>query len=238
MSRPRRRKKRPDDRAVAYVRASTSKQTLTPAAQQRVLEAYCEEKGLTLCAVATDEAVSGAVEFERRPGWVFLMQELAKHDAGLVLVVTRSRIARDVYLSSLADRLVDREGARIVDLETAHLGSGTAATMTRDMLNAFAANERRVISDRTKRVLDDLRGQKKKWNSTPRYGYRFENGVEVEVPDEQKALKDLRRWRKRGLSITRCTELLEEKGHQPRGAKWHRTTVSRLAQRVVKEDDA
>ena len=105
-------------------------------------------------------------------------------------------------------------------------------------LNAVAANERQVISDRTKRILRDLKKQGRKSNGTADYGYRFEGDEVVEDEAEQRALKDLRRWRRRGLSITRCQELLEEKGHQPRGAKWHRTTVSRLAQRLAKESDA
>lgn len=238
MSRTRRRKRRPADRVIGYVRASTSKQTLTPDAQRRALEAYCDEHQLELLHVATDEAVSGALELERRPGWSELLGKVRELDAGTILVVTRSRIARDVYLSALADRLVEVEGAKILDLETAHLGSGTAATLTRDMLNAVAANERQVISDRTKRILRDLKKQGRKSNGTADYGYRFEGDEVVEDEAEQRALKDLRRWRRRGLSITRCQELLEEKGHQPRGAKWHRTTVSRLAQRLAKESDA
>ena len=86
--------------------------------------------------------------------------------------------------------------------------------------------------DKSREAIARLKKQGKQWNSTAPYGFRFERGEVVKEPSEQAVLRDLRRWRARGYSITRCTKLLAAKGHQPRGDRWHRTTVARLLKRV------
>lgn len=231
--RKRRRARRPEHRAVGYVRASTSKQVLTGDAQRRTLEKYAEANDLELLRVYEDSATSGTRDFTRRSGWTSLIADIAELDVGTVLVVSLSRVAREVFLSELAERNLDRRGARLVDLETAHLGEGNAALYTRDILKANSANERRVISERTTRLLADLRDQGKQSNGTAPYGQRFKAGLVVDHPGELAVLRALGRWRARGLSVRRCRELLIEKGHKPRGAGWHLTTVARLCKRLA-----
>ena len=233
----RRRARRPEARALGYVRASTSKQVLTGAAQQRTIETYAEAQGLELLGVYVDQAKSGTVDFDRRPGWCELMEGLAEHNAGTVIVVNLSRVARELLLSELAERKIERAGAALVDIETAHLGSGNAARYTRDILKANSANERRVISERTTRLLADKRRQGQAWNGTAPYGLRFVDGKAELDEAEQKVLKCLKRWRARGLSVRRCRELLIKHGHKPRGAAWHLTTVARIVKRAADEGD-
>lgn len=231
--RKRRRARRPADRAVGYVRASTSKQVLTGDAQRRTLERYAADQDLELVRVYEDSATSGSLDFAKRPGWTALIADLSELDAGTVLVVELSRVAREVFLSELAERNLERRGARLVDLATAHLGEGNAARYTRDILKANAANESRVISERTTRLLADLREQGRAWNGTAPYGLRFVDGRAEPDELEQAALKSLKRWRARGLSVRRCHELLIEKGHKPRGAAWHLNTVARIVKRLA-----
>lgn len=230
--RKRRRARRPADRAVGYVRASTSKQVLTGDAQRRTLERYAQDEDLELLRVYEDSATSGTLDFAKRPGWTALIADLADLDAGTVLVVELSRVAREIFLSELAERNLDRRGARLVDLATAHLGDGNAAQYTRDILKANSANERRVISERTTRLLADKRQQGEIWNGTAPYGTRFVEGRAVPHEAEQRVLRALKRWRARGLSVRRCRELLIKKGHEPRGATWHLTTVARIVKRA------
>ena len=61
----RRRARRPELRAVGYVRASTSKQVLTGDAQRRTIETYAAAQGLELLGVYVDQAKSGTLEFDR-----------------------------------------------------------------------------------------------------------------------------------------------------------------------------
>ncbi len=235
--RRRRRAPRPAQRAVGYARASTSGQVLTIGAQRRKLEAWAEEQGLELLEVYSDQARSGALELERREGWGELLEGLAEHDAGVVLVVTRSRLARSILIAHQAEKELEFHGARLLDLETAHLGTGGAAELTRNILDAVHAEERRLGRERTMRIQADLRKQGKRWTKTPPYGWRWEDQRPVEVPHEQAALAALVRWRRRGLSIRRCRELLEQKGHKPRGAAWHTTTVARIVRRLEADGD-
>lgn len=238
MAKRRRRKRpqRPDTRAVGYARASTSKQSLTVDAQTRRIQSFAQESGIELCGVFADEAKSGALELDRRAGWCALTEGIASHDAGLVVVVTLSRVARSVYLAAHAERELKILGAKLVDIETAHMGDGHSAQLTRNILHAVDEDERKRIGERTKRLLADLQSQGKAWNGTAPYGLRFVDGEVQEHPEEAKTIKALRRWRKRGISVRRCREMLESKGHPPRGTKWHTTTVARLIRRIEQED--
>jgi hypothetical protein len=88
------------------------------------------------------------------------------------------------------------------------------------------------ISSPTRQAIAELKRKGLKSNSTPPYGYQFRAGRQIKHPEEQKALRAIGRWRRKGLSITKCVEKLEAEGHKPRGAAWHRTTVSRLVHRL------
>ena len=235
MRRKRKRKARPSERAVGYVRASTSKQALTAGAQTRQLEAWAKAENFELLGVYVDQAKSGTLELEKRPGWCEMMEAIADLDAGTVLVVDLSRVARTLLISQLAKRELEIAGARLVDVATAHLGDGSEAETMRDVSEVFNARERRAVSIRTKRLIADLKAQGKAWNKTPPYGYQWIKGKVALVAAEQRALRAIKRWRSKGHSITACRDQLEKKGYPPRGKAWHRTTVARIIRRLEAE---
>ncbi|MGH9601658.1 MAG: recombinase family protein, partial [Terriglobales bacterium] len=69
-------------------------------------------RGAALAEVFTDEGVSGGVSLDQRPGLLAALVALKDHDASVLLVAKRDRLARDVLVAAMVERLAERTGAR------------------------------------------------------------------------------------------------------------------------------
>jgi DNA invertase Pin-like site-specific DNA recombinase len=226
-------RRRPADRAVAYLRASTTKQELSLDAQRLQLADFAAKEGLIILEVY-DEAlgVSGTSGLDKRPRLLEAIDGLTKHNAGTLLISHRDRLARDPLVAATAAVQVRQHGARVVDIRTAGLGETSEGRLARGVADLASEFENDIRKAKTRAALAALRAAGRKSGSIAPYGYRFHGQTQVEDAGEQRTLKAIKRWRKRGSSVRRCRQLLIDKGHKPRGASWHLTTVARLCKRV------
>ena len=139
--------------AIAYIRCSTSRQDLSPVAQRAAIEDWARRKGASIAAWYEDIGVSGGTELEKRPGLLAATEALRTESAEVLVVAKRDRLARDVLVSALVERLCERQGARIFSADGAGNGEGPEAQLMRTMIDAFAAYERALIRARTKAAL-------------------------------------------------------------------------------------
>ena len=59
------------------------------------------------------------------------------------------------------------------------------------------------------------------------------DGVHLELhPEEQAALARMKALRRDGWSFDKIAAILTEEGHEPRGERWHKTTIARLIKRM------
>ena len=220
--------------AVGYIRVSTDDQNLGPDAQRAAMAAWCETHGVTLAEVHADHGVSGGAPVDKRPGLLAAVDALPACGAGLLLVAKRDRLARDVVVCAMAERLAEREGARVVSAA----GEGTdgadgdpASLLMRRMVDAFAEYERAIIRARTRAALAVKKARGERVGHVP-FGYRVaDDGVHlVEDEDEQNVLGIVAEYRREGLSLRSVGERLTRRGILPRsGGKWHAQTVARVA---------
>jgi len=82
--------------AVAYFRASTDDQHLSPDAQRAAVVAWAAREGVTVVSWHVDQGVSGAADLADRPALAAALGALCAHGAGLLVVAKRDRLARDV----------------------------------------------------------------------------------------------------------------------------------------------
>jgi DNA invertase Pin-like site-specific DNA recombinase len=228
----RRRKKDADPSlAVGYVRVSTDEQALGPEAQREALNAWCEAHDCRLCATFEDIGVSGGTPVEKRPGLNLALDALSEHGAGVLLVAKRDRLARDVVVGAVAERLAERLGARILSADGTGNGDGPEAQLMRHLIDCFASYERALIGARTKAALRVKKAKGQRVGAIP-YGYRLaKDGQNLEPdPVEQKVVKLVRRLRAKGKSLRAIAETLTRRGFKTRtGGYWHVQTVSNIA---------
>ena len=220
---------RDQSRAVAYLRVSTEDQALGPEAQRAAIEAWAARQWVQVLSWHLDQGVGGATPIEDRPALLAALQELEGREAGLVVVAKWDRLARDIMVAAMVERMVERVGAQIVSADGVGVGDGPEAALMRAMVQAFAAYERALIRARTRAALRALRAKGQRAGEVP-LGYRLaadKKGL-LEDVEEMAAIDQARQLRAEGLSYGRIAAEMDRRGLRPRGTRWHAMTVSRM----------
>ena len=197
-------------RAIGYVRRSKESDTKTVSleGQTEKITSYCNEKGLKVAQIVTDDGVSGG----DRDRLERLETVVRRHKAQAVVVYHLDRFARDV--AALLDNLrayrqrgvklhVVGRGEIEVDTATGFLITGVEGLM--------AEHFRRLIREKTKDALARLKAKGRKFSRIVPYGYRVtQDGVHLEPdPKEQEVIEII--WTATG-SVRSISKKLAAKG--------------------------
>lgn len=139
--------------AVAYVRVSTGKQELSIDAQRSAIEAWAAVHGIHIAAWYVDHGVKGTTPLEQRAGLLAAMTGIVEHDAGLMVILRRDRIARDALIAALIDRAVESSGAKVTTVDGVGNGDSPSDKFMRTVLDASSQFERAMIAARTRAAL-------------------------------------------------------------------------------------
>ena len=219
-------------RAVGYVRTSTGRQTLSADVQRAALADWAKRNGADLMVVFSDLGVSGALPIHRRPGLLAALDALgarSAHGAEVLLVSSRDRLARDVLVATMAERIADQQGARIV---SADAKSDHVLSLTAGMADLFAEYERAMTSKRTVAALAVLSDRGEKVGGVQTYGVA--DGISAERGDEEREiLAAVGSLRASGLSIRAIVAKLATRGRVTRrGGAIQTTQVARILKRA------
>lgn len=240
----RRRKAKAGDpgRAVAYLRVSTDRQEIGPEAQRAAIERWATSRGVRVVAWHADEGVSGAAPLDKRPGALEALAALGEHEAGLLVVATRDRLARDVMGAAILERMAADAGARIVSADGVGEEDTPEAALLRTIVDAFAAYERARISARTRSALAVKRRRGERVSGRAPIGFRPAQdgtGRLVAVQREQEAVQLAVAKRAEGLTYRAVAAALEAAGYDARGGgSWDPTTVRGMILRAREQAEA
>jgi DNA invertase Pin-like site-specific DNA recombinase len=229
----RRRRPAPNPKiAVAYLRASTDRQDLSPDAQTAAIDAWAKREGLVVASVHADLGVSGGTPLEDRPGLLGAIESVKATGAGVLVVARRDRLARDVLTAALAERLCERVGARLLAADGTGNGDGPEAALLRTLLDAFAAYERALVRARTRAALAVKKARRERTGSVPLGSRAGKDGhLEVDAA-ESAAIARARALREEGRSLREIAATLVAEGYRPRGKRWHVETLSKVVRRA------
>ncbi|MCY1013403.1 recombinase family protein [Nannocystis pusilla] len=230
--------------AVGYIRVSTDRQEESPAAQRAELEAWATTRQIRLAAVFEDIDVGGADRMEDRPGFLQALAALREHGAGAFLVRNRQRFVRDAELSYVLRKAIKQHGAVLQTLDGLVDDDSPNTNLLGGILDNVHEFERRMISENTSKILQNMQqhgrpaggkpphGQRIVWGDyyVDSQGIRRREALRLEPdPDELRAIARIGELRGQGMSYAAIAQRLQEEGFCPRGKKWHRTTVFNLA---------
>jgi len=221
-------------KVIGYVRVSSDDQRFGPEAQRAALKQWCTAHGKRLVLICTDRGVSGGAALDQRPGLLAALAALRQHNAGILLVARRDRLARDTLIAALVEQHAQQLGAAIRGVD----GSGNTDTpegvLLRRIIDAFAEYERLTIKARTKAALAVKRSRRERISREPPYGWRLSsdgNHIEPE-PREQATVALAQKLRRLGMSLRGIARRLTKRGYTPRSAKrWHPQTISSITKR-------
>lgn len=226
---PRTRRRPPSPHvAVAYLRCSTDRQDLSPAAQRGAVTAWATREKVEVVAFHEDIGISGGAPIEDRPGLLAALEAVRSARAGVLVVARRDRLARDVLTAAMVERLCEREGAKVLAADGTGNGDGPEAALMRTLLDAFAAYERALIRARTRAALAVKRARGERTGGVP-MGHVVDGNGRLGVNErEAAAVARARELRAAGMSLRQIATALEAEGHRPRGLRWHVETLSRI----------
>lgn len=216
--------------AVAYLRVSTDEQKNGPEAQRAAITAWASRSGVAVVAWHLDQGVSGASGVEERPALLAALDDVARQRAGTLVVAKRDRVARDIYVSQMIVREVERRGARIVCADGIGNGDAPADALMRTVLDGVAAFERDMIRARTKAALAVKRSRGETTGVAP-WGTRVSADGRTLEPEPREALiaERARSLRAKGVPLRRIVDQLAIEGHTGRsGAPLGLKQVARM----------
>jgi len=203
--------------------------------QEEACRAYCGRKGYDVDRVIADKEQSG--DDAARAG---LWEAIEALKPGGVLVVRwRNRLAREVYLSEVIRRAVEKRGARIEAAEESNNGNSPDDVFIQHILAAFAERERKVIGMRTKQAMLKHQRAGRIMSRRIPYGYKAnpdKAGWMIEDEAEQGVVAIMRELASRGWCYNAIAVELDRRGLMPREAtQWSRVVVKRILGRTSVE---
>lgn len=197
--------------AIGYARISRrSRDGASLDAQERAIREAAATRGWDLAGV--EREVASAKRGAKRPG---LRRTLAAVEDGsdALIVATLDRLSRSVLDFATTVERAQREGWTLVVLDLGLDLSTPQGEFTAHVLSAAAQLERRLISERTRRVADEKRRQ----------GVRMGRPPEI----DPKLATRIRRMHSHGRSLKGIADQLNAEGTPTatgRG-KWHASTI-------------
>lgn len=223
--------------AVAYIRVSTEEQAqegLSLEAQRAQLQAYCTLRGMELVEIFCDAGVSAGTPLVKRPQGKLLTARLdEKPRIDAIVAYKLDRLFRNTLDCLQALERWERQNIALHLIDMGGQAIDTSSAMGRFFMTIMAGvaeMERNMTRDRT---IMAMQHKKAKGGvvGTPPLGFRAdEDGMLVEVPHEQAALRRMHELKQQGRSVRQIAKLLNDEGHACRGRSWHKTSVHRWLQ--------
>lgn len=222
--------------AIGYVRVSTVDQQNSPEAQKEAIKGYCRLKGFALKGLVIDHGVSAGHPLSERPGGKELLQCIADGRAEAVIAYKLDRLFRDASDCLLVTKSWDEKGVSLHLIDLGGASVDTRSPMGRFFLTVMAAAaemERNLTRERTRAIAAHKKRNKERVGMIP-YGFQLaEDGKHIEENSkEQRIIEWIKERREAGWTMPKIVEELEKQKVEPRGKKWHITTVRRI---LVKE---
>lgn len=207
-------------------------------AQEEACRAWADEHGHEVVATFRDEALSGRLPVEQRPGLLAALLALEEGRADGLVVHRVDRLARELHVQEAA---LARAWGVSDDVEVIEAVDGPMRrddpddpmrTFVRQVMGASAQLERGLIAARLQggRRRKAARGE---WigghRLHRRFGYEVVDGQYVPVDSEQRVIDRMAELRGEGLSYRKVADTLNAEGSKPpTGREWHAAVVRKV----------
>jgi DNA invertase Pin-like site-specific DNA recombinase len=233
-----------DIRLVIYTRTSTHNGAAADSleAQEEACRSWAQRECHQVVSVFRDEALSGGLGMEGRPGLAAALVTIADGDADGLVVHRVDRLARELHVQEAALANAWAAGEHVKVFEVVEGGEisrddpddpnrkflrqvwGAAAELEKGMIRARLQGGRRRKAARGGYI-----GGKQ---LHPRYGYDLVDGEYVAKSDEQAVIARMRELRAGGATwAATAAALNEEDVTPPSGKAWYPMTARRILNR-------
>ena len=218
-------------------------------AQEEACRAWAAANHHEIVGVHRDQALSGGLGIEDRPGLAAAIVALEQAAADGIVVHRIDRLARELHVQEVALAHAWGVGGHVAVYEAAEGGevrrddpNDPHRRFLRQVMGAAAELERGLIKAR----LHGGRRRKARAGGFiggrtlhPKYGYVLVEGMYEEVGEEQAVIKRIIGLREEGATWAAIASALAEDGAPPPcGAAWYPATARRICRREIERTHA
>ncbi|AEJ42937.1 recombinase family protein [Alicyclobacillus acidocaldarius] len=224
-----------------YTRVSTEHQAQAGHGLEVQREA-CVQYALSLGVAPRDirlyEEAGGSGEDMDRPELMRLLDDVRRGLVDRVVVKHPDRLSRNVADKAIVVRELSACGVKLHFVDVPNWDESDEAVLLFHVISSIAEYELRQIRRRTLAgKLKAVRGGRVMPSGVDPYGYRYEDGRYVVVPEEAEVVRLIYQWYGiDGLSLRAIAERLEAMGVPTKtrqAARWHHSTVARILENPV-----
>ncbi len=224
---------------VGYIRVSTDKQEalgVSLQAQEKRIRDYCAIMDAELIDIMKD--ASSAKTIAGRPAMRRLLDLARSGAVNTVIACKLDRMFRNTVEAIITIRELDALGVGIVILNFGGQPLDTFSPQGKafiGMMSVFAEFERNLIAERTRDALRHKRDSGEQYSRTPPYGWRYEEGMMLEDPDEQMALRHIYKAVRSGMKPTAIATSLKVHEFMTRSGKplWQPGTIGKIINNAI-----
>lgn len=226
-------------RAIGYTRVSSVEQLngTSLAEQRKMIQAFCDMRGIELVGIFSDAAISGGKALAERPEGSKMVQALNNGEADTVIICKLDRGFRSASdcLSNVEDWEKNNISLVILNMGGQTIDTSSAAGKFFITVMAGAAElERNLIRERCNSGRSARKAEGRRIGSIP-FGFTAdEKGVLIDNPAEQAVLAEIKSLREKSYTLQQIADTLNGRGLVNRsGAAWNTGNISNLIRRAA-----
>ena len=212
-----------------YVRVSTDEQRdsgYSIDSQIRMLTEYCEKNNYKIFKIYNDAGYSGKNLF--RPEMQKLLNDIENKKINRIVALKTDRLTRSGYDGYWLLKYTEEHNVKIeLMLEPFDVNTANGEMMF-GMNLIFGQRERKEISARTKRGLEEILAQKKHPCIAP-FGYKRNSDGYLEINEvEANVVREIYELYSKGISSRKIYSILEQNNRYIRRGKWSENKVYKI----------
>ena len=217
-------KKAPKVEAFGYIRVSGRGQLDGDGfpRQREAIQRYADANGLRIVNWFEERAVCGATEWENRPAWSEMIQQL--NGVRTIVIERLDRLARELFVQEYILRDLKQRGVTLVSVGEQDLDSDPARVLFRQIMGAIAQYDRTMVVLKLRAARRRMKATEGRCEGRKPYGGR---------PGEQATMERIRAQRAAGQAYDAIAAALNAEGVPTRtaGRRWFGSTVAKIMRR-------
>jgi DNA invertase Pin-like site-specific DNA recombinase len=219
--------KRKSVSAFAYIRTSSAANVGpdkdSDRRQREAIEAFARRSGYEVVDEFYDAAVSGADHISERPGFKTMLDRIAGNGIRCIIVESPDRFARDLTVQLTGHDFLKKLGVSLIPATAPDFFTDDTPTakLVRQVLGAISEFDKAM-------TVAKLRGARERKRRDDGKCEGRKSHAELR-PDVVALVRQLRRRRKRGLSLRKISAELAKQGHvNERGNKFSAASINSM----------
>ena len=226
-------------RALGYSRVSSVEQLngTSLAEQQKMIQAFCDMRGIELVGIFSDAAISGGRALAERPDGGQMVKALNNGEADTVIICKLDRGFRSASdcLSNVEDWEKNNISLVILNMGGQTIDTSSAAGKFFITVMAGAAElEKNLIKERCNSGRAARKAEGRRIGGVP-FGWSCDKeGILFENPAEQATFSEIMDLRAKGFKLQQIADELNRKGLTNRsGAAWNPANIHNLIKKAA-----